>query len=95
MKTKIYASLALVTIFNYASAQNIIASRVSENSLSFSQEGKSFLCKTKFKYKSFNYSNDVQFLIFYSLETDYNNPIQSGFVDLLSAYENCSKGFKI
>ncbi|WP_293936354.1 hypothetical protein [Iodobacter sp.] len=87
--------LLFVFIFDYASAQALIASRTSESSLSFSEEGKSFSCKNKFKYKSFNYSNDGQFLIFYSLESDYNNPIQSGFVDLLSAYDSCSKGFKI
>ncbi|AZN37893.1 hypothetical protein [Iodobacter ciconiae] len=87
--------LLFVFVFDYVGAENIIASRTSESSLSFSKEGKSFLCKTKFRYKNFNYSNDGQFLIFYSLEADYKNTIQSGFVDLLSAYENCSSGLKL
>ncbi len=97
MNVKLLFNLFFVcgAVLSKANANEITATKVSDNSLTFTQGEKHYTCKTQYTYLNFRYSNDGQFIIFYFPSADFKNPIKSGSANILAAYTRCMKGLKI
>jgi hypothetical protein len=76
-------------------ANDVVAQKISDQSLLLTSNGEKSVCKTNFKYGSFRYSSDKQFLMF---NLPYDKSIgttQLGSIDLTIAYAQCKQGLSI
>lgn len=95
IKASFFALFILTVSLDAASASDIVAAKISDNTLSLTKGDKRLICRTQFKYKELQSSNDSQFLTFNLSYPKFKNPSISGFSDVMSAFNSCVKGEKI